>query len=322
LELGFEYYFGVPVSNNWPPFVWVENDEVVGRRPGEMIRLYGDDGMLIIESIGEERVMNQIGQMLLSKAISFLETNQGKEPFFLYYATCAIHHPHAPGTDFLGTSRAGAYGDFIHEFDGIVGSVMRCLEKLGVQNNTLVLVTSDNGGWTDASEYYHWTNVNGSLRGQKGQIYEGGHRIPLIVRWPGQIPEGRVCEKTVCLTDVMATVAAVLETPLPEDSGEDSLSFLPLLLNPESGHSERETLVHNTGGERFAVRKGPWKLILKDAESENRDLATNSEIELYNLEEDLGETTDLSQQRPEIVSRLRSLLEEIRKTGTSRPDSY
>jgi len=333
LEVGFDYYFGVPTSNNWPPFVYVENDRIVGREADERIVI---DGSLRynfkeISGIANKRKDEEIGQALADKAVEFIERNKG-QPFFLYLPTCAVHMPITPGQQVQGTSRAGKYGDFVHEFDWTVGRVLDTLDRHGLTDNTLVIVTSDNGALESPSRNTGH-KPNGPLRGQKAEIYEGGHRVPFIARWPEKIPAGTTCDEVICLTDLMATFAELLGDRLPADAGEDSYSILPALRGNQLGKPIREATVHHSVDGTFAIRQGPWKLILGTGPGRSADVVANRFNEripeaplpgepagqLYNLAKDPVEQNNVYNEHPETVDTLFALLEQYRKEGYSRP---
>ena len=203
LELGFDYYFGMPVVNSHPPFVYVENHRVVGRTDDDPF-VYAQqaetrqfDEKFGVREIGGARAAHAlyddeaVGTTLTEKAVGWIrERSQEDAPFFLYLATTNIHHPFTPAKRFQGTSKAGPYGDFIHELDWIAGEVMKTLDETGVSDNTLVIFTSDNGGMLNRGGQEAWRRghrLNGDLFGFKFEAWEGGHRIPFIARWPGHI---------------------------------------------------------------------------------------------------------------------------------------
>ena len=210
LEVGFDYFFGVPHSHNSPDFlkVFMENRRIIGLNPGDDI--HDEEVMKRVRRNLEETAIN-----ISKAAVRFIEDNKDR-PFFLYYPTTNIHSPITPNDRFKGKSEAGQYGDFVVEFDWAVGEIVSALDRHGISENTLIIVTSDNGGTPAASSFGHLSNA--PWRGSKCQIYEGGHRVPFIVRWPGKVKPGTVCDETICLTDFMATCAAIIQYPLPENA--------------------------------------------------------------------------------------------------------
>jgi len=241
----------------------------------------------------------EVQPLLARKTVEFIE-RQAKEgkPFFLYVPLATPHTPHVPAEEFRGKTEAGAAGDWLFEGDWVVGRILGTLDRLGLAENTLVIAASDNG----------WPGPNTPLRAGKTSIYEGGHRVPVVARWPGRIRPGSVCDETVCLNDLLATGAELLGAKLPDGAGEDSVSLLPLLLGTAKG-PVREATVHQSAGGDVAIRQGPWKLVL----------LKKGARELYDLKQDLGEKTDVAAANPEVVGRLAKLLEKYVAEGRSTP---
>jgi arylsulfatase A-like enzyme len=284
--------------------------------------------------------LEEVLPALAQKAVDYIAAPPGdapfhKEegrPFFLYLPLTAPHTPIAPADEFEGMSRAGRYGDFVCQVDATVGRVLKALEETGQARNTLVIFTSDNGSpcrdGTDmcgpvGSVRRFGHNPSHIFRGTKADIWDGGHRVPFIARWPGRISAGSESSETVCHADLMATCADLLETSLPDDAGEDSFSILPVLLGREAGRPLREAVVHHSINGMFAVREGSWKLILGKGSGgwSGGGKEDNAPGQLYDLESDPSETTNLYTRYPGIVRRLTSLLEKIKREGRSRPRS-
>ena len=283
-DLGFDYFYGVPVVNSSPPYVFVENDRVVGRVPDDPLVYLGrkpGDKASPITPLTEEhgnRVPNffggateahqlyndfRLGTTLAERATSWIR-EQSDQPFFLYLATTNIHHPFTPAPRFQGTSQCGLYGDFVHELDWIVGEVMTTLEEQGVADNTLVVFTSDNGGMFNhggQKAFQMGHRINGDLLGFKFGVWEGGHRVPFIAWWPGRIDPGTTSTQLISGVDMLATFAALTQQPLDPDQLADSVNVLPAMISePES--PLRDTLVlcpHKPT--HLAVRKGKWVYI-------------------------------------------------------------
>jgi arylsulfatase A-like enzyme len=253
MEVGFDYFFGIPYSQQSSPkqMVYVENRLVVGLKRGESL-----DDEETLERI--KRRFDTTGQALSQVAVSFINRNKDR-PFFLYYPTVHVHRPWIPAEFFRGMSDAGIYGDFVSEFDWAVARILKALEDNGLEENTLVIVTSDNGANNAGSGGSH--KANGPLRGLKGGIYEGGHRVPFIARWPGHIGPGGESDETICLSDLMATVADIVGYPLPADAGEDSYSIVPALTGLTTDKPIREATVHHSSTGMLAIRQGKWKYI-------------------------------------------------------------
>ena len=254
--------------------------------------------------IGNDRIVAhdepvEVQPMLAKKAEAYLEQRRPGQPFFLYVPLCVPHVPIVPSEEFTGKSRSGPYGDWILEGDAVVGQIMAALDRGKLAENTLLLVSSDNGA---AKRVY------APLRGCKTSIYEGGHRVPFLARWPGKIKPGAVCDDTICLNDLLATCAEVVGAKLPDNAGEDSVSILPDLLRT-AHHPVREATVHQSPAGELAIRQGPWKLIF----------FKGSRRELYNLQDDLSETRDQLAANPELVRHLTKLMEQYIANGRSTP---
>ncbi len=247
-----------------------------------------------------EEVENQ--PLLAKKTVDFLSDPARKEkPFFLYLPLCPPHTPVAPAPEFIGKSgivgKDGQYGDWIYQGDHMLGQVLEALDRNKLADNTLILVSADNGA---AGRPY------APLRAAKTSIYEGGHRVPFLARWPGKIKAGSVCDDTICLNDLMATCAEIVGVKLPDNAGEDSVSILSNL-NGTAKAPVREATIHQSYKNDLAIRQGPWKLIFLN----------NGKRELYNLQTDLGEATDVAQANPEVVNRLTTLMQKYIDDGRS-----
>jgi len=345
LEVGFDYFYGMPAIGQHPN-IFIEGRRVVGLSPDDPIRFINDPrpeyrveylkrprtrptNLQLASGKSAEYNFEDTALRLTEKAVSFLEQHQAK-PFFLYLAHRNIHSPLRPNARFKGTSEIGVYGDFIHELDWSVGEVLAALARLKLADNTLVVFTSDNGGVPPGKKLIQGHaevqghRVNGPLRGQKTEVYEGGTRVPFIVRWPGRVAGGGVSDALVANTDLLATFAEVVGQPVPAGSGEDSFSFLATLLAKRARQPARQSLVTDGVMGLFAVQEGPWKLIAGqgsggESDSMNSPAATEPAGQLYNLADDIGETENLYTEKPEIVARLSARLEKIKREGRSRP---
>ena len=280
-DLGFDYYFGMPVVNSAPPYVYVENDRIVGSDPDDPLVHVGRSGKKVtpltpIPPEAAQRSGNrfsgaveahkrfndfEVGTKLTEKATEWIKTREGK-PFFAYFSTTNVHHPFTPAKRFQGTSEAGWYGDFVHELDWIVGEVMASLEDSGVADNTLVLFTSDNGGMFNlggraAAELGH--KINGDLLGSKFGIWEGGHRVPFIARWPGKIEAGSVSDQLLCSIDLMASFAALTGNALEDP--KDSINMLPALTGNPDKPLRVEMFMTPNKQSHMALRRGKWMFI-------------------------------------------------------------
>jgi arylsulfatase A-like enzyme len=247
----------------------------------------------------------------------------------------AVHLPSFAGAAFKGKTQAGPHGDFIFEMDHVVGELMKALKKHGMTENTLVVFSSDNGPEVPTSiamRRDHKHNGARPWRGIKRDQWEGGHRVPFIARWPGRIKPGSTSSQTICLTDLMATAAAITGAKLPNNVAEDSYNILPALLG--GNKSIREYTLHQTMSLALAIRKGKWKYLDHKGSGGNNyngggewgmkqyalpEKAPKAPGQLYDLAKDPGETTNLYFEKPEMVEELKAKLEEAKKTGRSAP---
>jgi arylsulfatase A-like enzyme len=276
--------------------------------------------------------------MFLEKSREFIaqhKRNSPSKPFFLYHATQAVHLPSFAGKEFRGKTQAGPHGDFIFEFDSIVGELMKELEKHGLTENTLVIVSSDNGPETTSVVHMradHHHDGARPWRGMKRDAWEGGHRVPLIVRWPERVKSGTATEELTSLTDIMATIAAITGAELPRDAAEDGFKMLPVLEGKAIAPIRPYLLTQAFGGARtLSIHRGNWKYIDHSGSGGNNynagelklfaipETAPDSPGQLYDLANDPGETKNLYHQKPEIVEELQSLLQLSKTTGRSRP---
>jgi arylsulfatase A-like enzyme len=366
LELGFDYFYGIPQVNSGPPFVYVENHRVVGFDPADPF-VYGIEsvtqkwpaksGYSRIGGAKEAHLLyrdEELGTTFRNKAIDWMKETyrQDKDrPFFLYLATTNIHHPFTPAPRFKGTSDCGRYGDFIHELDWIVGDIITALDDMGITKNTLVILTSDNGGMLNNGGQDAWRaghRLNGDLLGFKFGAWEGGHRIPLIVRWPGKVPENTKSAQLICHVDFLATFSTILDQPLQETVIHDSVNQLPALLGNPEAILRNELIVSPNSPEHLLARRGNWVYIPAQDEGGFRQKnvgdhtfggaavlsftgQVNSDIvngevrsdappaQLYNLLTDPRQTNNVYAQYPEIVEEMQKLLNGYHQQISSIP---
>jgi arylsulfatase A-like enzyme len=321
---GFDYYFGVINSHNQAPFVLVENETIVGLKPGERIAVKGEREQTEGPRLRDE---NALETTQAAKAVAFIEQHRDA-PFFLYYPAAAVHDPYTPGKRWQGTSECGIYGDYVQEFDGAVGEVLSALDRFELAERTIVVVTSDNGG-QDGRGSKDGHKCNGDLRGAKGTAWEGGHRVAFLVRWPGHVPAGSTSDETVCHVDLMATLSAALGIELPADAGPDSFNVLPAWLGqPTSAPLREATVCVGANSLIYSIRQGPWKLLISADGTYRRDgtaakgkeeRRTLEEPSLFNIADDPGEQNNLYTATPEKVRELTALLARYREQGFSRP---
>lgn len=312
---GFDAYFGTDVPN-WPPYCFIENDRTVGI-PTEFLpaRLFRNHLASVPGPALADWKLEAILPALVDRASEYIRRQaQTGRPFLLYLPLTAPHTPLAVNAEWKGKSGLVPYADFVMETDAAIGRVLDALERSGAASNTLVLLTSDNGcasyvGAKEMEAKGHFPS--GPLRGYKTSVWEGGHRVPFIVRWPGVVAPGTVCHRLVHQADLMATLAEIWGVRLPDRAGEDSFSLLPLLVGAD--RPVREHAVSCAAGGVPALRQGPWKLILGRAE---KDAPAR---QLFHLDTDIGEARNLAAEKPEMVAEMEALMEKLITSGRSTP---
>lgn len=336
VDQGFDYYFG-DGTINFPPYAFIENDRLLEPpteylalgnrstkegnwefRPGPMVKDWDP---------------YQVLPTLERKAVAYVKRQKKDQPFFLYFALPSPHAPIIPNEEFIGKTQAGGYGDFVYQTDHVAGQVLKALEEQGLAENTLVIFTSDNG-----PEHYAYPRIQnhghvsmGPLRGLKRDIFEGGHRVPFVIRWPGKIGPGQVADDLVHQVDLAATIAAVVGYDLTDSNAPDSYNLLPLLLGEKLEAPIREEAIHNTFKNGFVVRQGNWVLIdrfsgfhsrIPDEYFDNSGYPRDDRDApglLFNLKTDLGQFRDLYSENPEKVAALRALLQKYRASERTAP---
>lgn len=318
---GFDLYFGTDVPN-WPPYCFLENDRTLGIPteflPPEFFRnhLASLQGPAL-ENWKLEPILPALGD----RATAFISEAAGrKEPFLLYLPLTSPHTPLAVNQPWQGKSGLNVYADLVMETDAVVGRLLQSIENSGAAGRTLVIFTSDNGfapyvGAAELESKGHYPS--GPLRGYKGDAWEGGHRVPFLVRWPGVVEPGSVCGQLVHQADLMATIAEILGAKLPDGAGEDSFSLLPLLRGED--RPVREHAVSCAMNGVPALRSGPWKLLLGSGSGGFNNDRSEQGVQLYNLAEDVGETKNLAAEQPDRVARMRALMEKLIADGRSTP---
>ncbi|MDF2959325.1 MAG: atsA 21 [Paenibacillus sp.] len=326
---GFDYYYGISASLDMPPYVYIENDRVTsqpnrmtGQSKEEFPMAWWREGPTAPDFDHE-----QVLPRLTEKVLNNLDTTNVEEPFFIYFPLPSPHTPILPSAAFQGQSGTNAYGDFVLMCDDVVGQVLQKLDEKGMAANTLVIFASDNGcspqaNFEELAQYGH--NPNYVFRGHKADIYEGGHRVPLLIRWPDRIPQGTLSAEPVCLSDFMATAADIVGYELPDQAAEDSVSHVPLWLGELKGPL-REAVVHHSINGSFSIRQGRWKLELCPGSGGWSDPKPGeegegaSEFQLYDLEEDIGERRNVVREHPDKVEKLSALLAKYIREGRSTP---
>lgn len=325
-ERGFDYFFGVDLPN-LPPFTFIEKDRVVTQPTARYVH-DPDEGVVMPKGFSGspmapgwrfDAILPEITRRAVQQIHSWAKQDA---PFFLYFSMTSPHEPVVPSKDFRGKSGIAPIADFVMETDWSAGQVIQAIDDAGIADNTLVIFTADNGhshytGWEELVAAGHLPS--GPYRGHKGDIWEGGHRVPLVIRWPSRSAAGKSSDQLVCLTDIFATCAEIVGAELPQDGAEDSISFLPSVLGTSNPAGRTQLISHSNHGE-FAYRDGSWKLVFKKSGrnlSEARGKPTL--VELYDLAKDIAEQKDLSAQRREVVQQMTAGLTTLIARGTSRP---
>lgn len=326
IERGFDYYFGVDLPN-LPPFTFIENDRVYVQ-PTEPFQPDPAEGIVLPKAFSgapaaPDWQMQQILPELTRRAVAYIQDRaRQKQPFFLYFSMTSPHEPVVPSQPFRGKSGIAPIADFVMETDWSAGQVIKAIDDAGLGEDTVVIFTADNGhshytGWNDLIQAGH--QPSGPYRGHKGDIWEGGHRVPLVIRWPDRIAAGSRSDQLVCLTDLLATSADLLGAKLPAEGAEDSISFSAALRGTVN-QQNRTTLVNHSNFGEFAYRDGSWKLVYKLG---GRNLQSSrgkpTIAELYNLETDIAEEQNLAKTRPEVVQKMTADLQALIERGSSRP---
>lgn len=343
IDHGFDQFFGTACcpTTDWL-YAFIENDRVLVPPTKLLDRSqlpknpYASDCRAGL--IAPDFPMEEVDLVFLKKSREFLEQHVRKspnKPFFLYHAAQAVHLPSFAAPQFQGKTKAGPHGDFIYQLDHIVGELLATLENLGVANNTIVIFTSDNGPETTSVIHMRADHDHDGARpwrGVKRDSWEGGHRVPFLVRWPGKVKAGTTSSQLTSLTDVMATAAAIIGAKLPDDAAEDSFNMLPAWLSEDKAPIRPYLLQQAFSGLRtLSIRRGEWKYLDHKGSGGNRyendpglktlhlpDTAPDAPGQLYNLAIDPGETKNLALERHEIVTELKTLLEQTKTAGRSR----
>jgi arylsulfatase A len=344
LDHGFDHFFGTACcpTTDWL-YAFIDGDRIpvpptglvdINKFPKNPYTTDFRPGM-----VAPNYPLEDVDMVFLKKSQEFLDAHvktASDKPFFLYHATAAVHLASLPASQFKGKTKAGPQGDYIFEFDSIVGELMHTLERLKVADNTLVIITSDNGPEVTSvvnmrKDYQH--DGARPLRGMKRDDWEGGHRVPFLVCWPGQVKPGTTSDQLISQTDVMATIAAIIGAKFSEDAAEDSFNMLPALLG-QAGKPIRPFMLEQAfGGPRWlSIRSGSWKYLDHQGSGGNdyekspelkpyalKDSAPDAPGQLYDLSNDPGETNNLYFQHPNIVKELKEMLDESKRTGRSAP---
>jgi arylsulfatase A len=348
LDKGFDYFLGIPASMNYGVLAWFEGRHAkvpptlfTSKKPskiaiadyrimppykktpkeapvpeesgGRKMSLKGK-GLEVAPDFVDIECLDRFTTQSLKWLAGRAEAARNGKPFFLYLPYTSPHKPVIPLKKFRGQGKAGAYGEFMIETDWHLGRIMKWLDEEKLADNTMVVFTSDNGPektWSKRIELYNH-HSNDIYREGKRSIYEGGHRVPFIIRWPAKVKANEKWNQSVCQTDLLATFAEMLDKRLSDNAGEDSISFYPVLRGAvENSFAERAAMVHHSSQGRFAVRQGKWKLVMEDSRRAKR--------ELYNLSSDPGETKNVIAENLAISRRLTAKLTSMIRNGRSSP---
>ena len=330
VDLGFDYFYGFCGSLDMAPYVYIENRQPTttqigtvpaGKKPG-----FWRAGAIANDFNHQDCLPN-----LTHRAVDYINRHaQDERPFFLYLPLPAPHTPILPAEAFKGKTGLGDYGDFVLMVDDVVGQVREALRRNGIDSNTIVVFTTDNGcspagGIPEMAAKGHHANY--IWRGMKADLFDGGHRVPTIVEWANGAGRG-TCAQTICLNDFYASFAALNHYPLKDNEAEDSYNILPLIRNPHHMPTIREATVHHSIRGEFAIRKGDWKLLCSPSSGgwsypkpgvDKEAIAQLPPIQLYNMKDDPTESKNVYQEHPEIVSELKDLLQKYIREGRSTP---
>lgn len=323
-DLGFDYFYGISASLDMAPYIYIENNKFVGA--GTVIK-----GAKMKNGIARKGAADvdfeaiEVLDKLAEKSVEFINKQSKDTPFFAYIPLPSPHTPIIPAPEWQGKSGLGDYADFMMQTDAFVGTISKALNANGFSENTLFIVSSDNGCSNQAdfdslNKQGHYPSAQ--FRGSKADLWDGGHRVPFLVKWPASVKAGSSSNETICLTDIMATLAELTEAgQLPANAGEDSVSFLPALSGREITTSRRGIIHHSISG-HFAYREGKWKLLLAKGSGgwtapKEKDVASMLKAQLYDMEADPGETTNLYTAHPEVVASLLENMTDYINSGRS-----
>lgn len=330
LDVGFDYYFGISASLNMDPHAYIEGRQIQGTleflEDKAAVKARGFTGAKPGWA-AKEFVQSQVLPDFTRKTCDWIKANADK-PFFVYMPLNSPHSPIVPSSGFEGKSGLSPHGDFCMETDWAVGEVLKTLDELGIADNTLVIFTADNGtspmaklqNMQEQGHYSSWI-----YRGLKGTTWEGGQRVPFLARWPKGVKAGSVSDAIICTTDLLATCAEIMDTRLPGNAGEDSVSFLPALKGKAIPNMEARGVVHHSDAGVFAIRRGKWKLLFDNrggsrrTNPKDKPVINSTDLLLFDMETDAVESTNLSAEYPEVVESLKKLLADYINRGRSSP---
>ncbi|MDR1009918.1 MAG: arylsulfatase [Opitutaceae bacterium] len=327
---GFDYFLGISASLDMPPYVWLRNNRAdPSSFPLRQIQ-GNDDAQKLWRTGAAGKTFAHIDVLphLANEAVRYVAAQRGDKPFFLYLALTAPHTPIFPTTEFAGRTQTTGYGDFCAQVDAVVNNLLTVIAAKGFDKNTIVIFATDNGcspsaDFKSLAKYNHDPNLG--MRGHKADIYEGGHHVPFIVRWPGRVLANHASNELMYQGDLFATCADIIGAKIPANAAEDSVSILPALTGEKPGAPLHEAIVHHSNNGSFAIRQGAWKLILcPDSGGWSQPRPGHAPrgappFQLFNLEQDPSEKTNLHKEHPEMVQRLGKLLIKYIRDGRSTP---
>jgi len=322
---GFDYFFGITASLDIPPYLYIKNDRITATKI-DTIQGTSGKGFWRKGPIGNDFKHGEVLPMMTDKAVEYIQSQKtASSPFFLYLALPAPHTPILPSKEFIGKSGTNAYGDFVLMVDAMVGKITKAVHDAGMDNNTMIIFTSDNGcspaaNFKELEQYGHHPSY--IFRGMKSDIWDGGHHIPFIIKWPGTVKQKSICDSTIGLTDLIATCASITHSHLPDNAGEDSYDLLPLLIN--KGKHQRTDMIMHSGDGYFAIKKGKWKLEFcagsggwTEPTEKTAASIQLSALQLYDMENDISEKNNVQEKYPEIVTALTALIHQRINEGRS-----
>jgi len=326
---GFDHFYGINASLDIPPYFYIKNDRITATSIDTIEAMRGIK-FWRKGPIGNDFKHVEVLPRLTEEAVNVINAQAKTEnPFLLYFPLPAPHTPILPTKEFQGKSGTNEYGDFVLMVDDVVGKISESLKNNGIENNTLIFFTSDNGcspmaNFKELESYGH--DPSYLFRGHKADIYEGGHRVPFIVTWPGKIKPGSESNETICTTDLLASISAIVGDSLKDNEGEDSYNISPALFGNTLKDPIREATVHHSVDGNFSIRKGNWKLEFcagsggwsypRERKADELGLPP---IQLYNLKTDIAEKNNVASENPEIVEELTELMQKYIDEGRSTP---
>ena len=334
LDQGFDYYFG-DGTINFPPYAWIENDQFI-ELPKAVMDVH-NVGFNVNEGEWEFRPGPKVEgwnpyevlPTLTKKTVAYINQQEADKPFFLYMALPSPHAPIIPNKEFVGKSEAGPYGDYMFQTDWVAGQVMKALKEKGLDKNTIVIFTADNGpekyAFERAEKYEHFSM--GDFRGLKRDVWEGGHHVPFIIKWPDHIKANTISEEVISQVDIMATLAEITKTSIPANAAPDSYNLLPLINGKKYKNPLREATVHNTYDGIWGLRKGKWLYINKPSGEHSKMPDSfkklrgykdfNTPALLFDMNKDAEQRNNIFEAHPDVIQEMSTILEAYRKQGYS-----